>query len=168
MYDVINVRSQLLVAKAKLTMDSQYRKHLIEEYGLRKESREKPVMSVEDLQQVATGLLLASFTGCRPVSLFDPGRRTGSDAYLKDAKSPPELDHPSLGSDLPDSASDRDSEYDPDSDTGEVRESMSCLRYQHIEIFLLRPKRPGDLNSLVAKVTLVHTKGEQRRSRSSA
>ena len=122
--------------------------------------------------QVATGLLLASFTGCRPISLFTTGRKSFTDASDEDTQFLPDLepdehrseaDSDRNNSDNSDSGSGSGSESDPD----ELADRTGSLRYQDIDLFLVPPKRHGDPNQLLANVTLVHTKGEQRRSRSS-
>ena len=134
--------------------------------------------------QIATGLLLAAFTGCRPISLFDTGRKPYTDNSQEDLHLQASRD---LGFDESDRdrhdgsdpdegyESDRDHHYESDSDEGSGSEfdlderpaTSSSLRYRDVDLFIIPPKLRGDHNRLVAKVRLVHTKGEQRRSRSS-
>ena len=171
----------------------QYKKHHIEEYRLQKGARDKPVMSAEDLHhilfthwaldtttyaderqrvQVATGLLIASYTGCRPISLFDTGRKilsvdksegnAGGDGCSSTRGSTDNSSVSDVGSD-PGFDSDSDSCSDPN----RKAERTGSIRYRDISLLLLPPIRLGGVNVLVAKVTLVHIKGGQRRSRSS-
>ena len=149
---------------------------------MKKESRDKPVMSVDDLYQilytywaldtatyaderqrvqVATGILIATFTGCRPVLLFDTGRAKYEipDTLIADGP-------PSYNGSAEDYDSDSNSKTDPDLDQGS--ENFRSIRYRDINLFLLRARVPGGPNIPVAKVILVYTKGEQRREQSSA
>ena len=116
--------------------------------------------------QVAAGILIATFTGCRPVSLFDTGRASYAIPDTPDAQSQGGYGEDNVS--IADSDSEADADSDPDSDLGQGSEKTGSIRYRDINLFLLRPKVPGGLNIPVAKVTLVHTKGEQRREQSSA
>jgi hypothetical protein len=140
--------------------------------------------------QVATGILLASFTGCRPCSLFDTslkkynddesvGRQNhcSDDGELDEDKlsewesgdnGPRDDIDPGTGFDRDDimSQSDSDDGENDDCNTTRLQETAS-IRYRDVSMFVLRDSVPGGPNVLAAKVTLVNTKGGERKSYSS-
>ncbi len=147
--------------------------------------------------QVATGILLASYTGCRPVSLFDTSEKKfvngGTESDDTDNKGTESSDTDNKGTESSDTdnkgtvssttepsdtesvaESDFDSESDIDDSTAHSNNSMNThlgktesICYNEIMMLLLRNSVPGGPNILAAKVTLIHTKGAKRRSESS-
>lgn len=173
-------------------MGTQYKRQLTKNYRLRKLARTKPVMNVDDLYhilfthwvyddatyvderqrvQVAAALLLAAYTGCRPCSLFDTN--------------PKKLDHAVTSAQSPrDPGASNDTDLDSDSDSDDTMSESSSesghdngcdpgsaetasIRYSDVKLFAFRPRVPGGPNLVAAKVTLLHTKGAERKTQSS-
>ncbi len=173
-------------------MGSQYKRKLVKTYRLRKLARAKPVMSVDDLYhilfthwvyddatyvderqrvQVATALLLAAYTGCRPCSLFDTSQKKFDNAATS-AQSPcdprasnaTDLDSDSDSDDtLSESSSESGNDYSCDPGSAQT----GSIRYSDVRLFAFRSRVPGGSNLIVAKVTLLHTKGAERKTQSS-
>lgn len=174
------------------SMGSQYKQQLTKSYQLRKLARAKPVMSVDDLYhilfthwvyddatyvderqrvQVAAALLLAAYTGCRPCSLFDTSLKKLDNAVtsaqsLQDPQASNDTD-PDIDSDSDDTVTESSSEsgYDNGCDSGSAE--TGSIRYSDVRLFAFRPSVPGGPNLVVAKVTLLHTKGAERKAQSS-
>lgn len=180
----------------------QYKKVLVDEYKLRRLPKKRGVSRVDDLyhilfyhwvhdevvyrdeQQrnyVSTGILMASYFGCRPVSMFDTRLRFEDDDgarksvdHVTAAGKPNNVgeDQEVQGSENDMDANDDASTYcDSDSDSGTDHgvdaglDETGCLLWRHIT-FIIAPNRiPGEPNNLVAKVTIIHTKGEDNRPR---
>lgn len=110
--------------------------------------------------QVAAGLLLASFTQCRPASPFHTTRKAFTDDSKDDFEClhEPGLDTSYTASD-PDPDSDSDSgptdDCDADSDSDLSLDDDSgrtgSLRYRDIDFLVLRPKSPGDSDIRLAE-----------------
>ena len=195
-----------------------YKKALVDEYGLRRLTKRRGVCSVDDLYhilfhhwvhddsvypderqrvQVPTGILMASFFGCRPVSMFDTRLRFREDEAStttdrdkpKDGPGPNPDDREAgslnekfekndgLGSDMPtlDADSDTDddnrtcydseSDSDTDDDIDAGSDQTRTLLWRHVTFFIATNPGLEQPNILFAKVTLVHTKGEDNRLR---
>ena len=117
--------------------------------------------------QVATGLLLAAATGCRPCSMFDTASKTADisqapencedDLEASDISFSKYLnDLETEGSDIPDD-SDVEDEY-------EATSAKRSILYRHIAIHVARHPDSTRPNIIFAKITLMHTKGEDKRS----
>ena len=113
--------------------------------------------------QVATTLLLAAYTGCRPCSLFDTSQKSveSSEGVATSSRDEPS-DDSGLGSDLSDSDG---SETEGGLDI--ISEERGSIRYKDVSLYVLRNTTPGGPNVLAAKVTLLYTKGAQRKTQSS-
>lgn len=197
----------------------------MDEYQLRRLPKKRGVSSVDDLyhilfyhwvyddtvyrdeQQrsyVATGILMASYCGCRPVSMFDTRIKfDDEDGSCKLANHPtvagnqedPSDDHknqdtPNVldwndaqvtlvnsGSDLNNdgdasTCSDSDSNTDSDSGTDDgvdaPLDKTGSLLWRHITFIIAPHEIPGEPNLLFAKVSFIHTKGEDNCPREQA
>ena len=137
--------------------------------------------------QVSTGILLASYTGCRPCSLFDTSPGSASDDH---AAAVPYAHSTGIrlrghrpGSDDTDAwssendceddnetsadSSDHDDSGDDDGICVNLGETASIC-YKDVNMFLVRNSISGAPNVLAAKITLLHTKGAERKSQSSS
>jgi len=145
---------------------------------------------------VATGILMASYFGCRPVSMFDtrikfegddatdkPVERAivagdredhsedSTDADTSDdtdwdderstlVNSDSDLYDGSKASSCSDGADDTDSDSGTDDEIDAGRDDTGTLLWRHITFIIAPHQTPGEPNVLFAKVTIVHTKGE--------
>lgn len=127
--------------------------------------------------QVATGLLLAVYTGCRPVSLFDTSERKfdngGTESNTTDNKGTESSDadnNSATDSTLEpsDTESFEEFEFDRDSNDGMSIYSgtTESICYNDVQLPLLHNDISGGPPILAATVTLIHTKGAKRRSES--
>ncbi len=153
--------------------------------------------------QVPTGLLMAAYFGCRPVSMFDtrlkleddenatkPDERvkvhsgpsasndkqgtSGSDVDVamdsdwdEEQATLVNSDSDADSDDDGDGSTDYDSESDDDTDDGfdaGLEETRSLL-WRHITFIIVPNPISEEPNILFAKVTLIHTKGEDNRPR---
>ena len=140
---------------------------------------------------VAAGILMASYFGCRPVSMFD----TTSKFEDYDSSKPADpvipasrLKHDCSAQENIEAKKDTDSDddrttlvnldghlghggdagthYDSDSDSGTDDgidaglDQTRCLLWRHITFIIAPNRTPGEPNLLFAKVTIIHTKGE--------
>ena len=134
---------------------------------------------------VDTGILMASYFGCRPVSMFDTRIKfEDDDDNHKPVNGPTVAGIPEDTTDDPDWDDGRSTLVDSDSDLDDGDDGSTCsggdtgsdsgtddevdagrdktgtLLWRHI-IFLVAPHQiVGEPNVLFAKVTIVHTKGE--------
>ena len=116
--------------------------------------------------QVATALLLAAYTGCRPCSLFDTSQKhLGAEEGTTGSSGDETSDDSGLGSGLSDEADPNDSDTEGGLDA--ISEEKGSIRYKDVSLYVLRNSIPGGPNILAAKVTLRYTKGAERRSQSS-
>ncbi|MCJ1388948.1 hypothetical protein MMC18_001799 [Xylographa bjoerkii] len=90
---------------------------------------------------------MASYFGCRPVSMFDT-----------------RISLPGRDGDFATSEED-DTDDGTDDDASAGHDKTGSLLWRHIEFFIARNRRPEDPNLLFAKVTIAHTKGEGNRPR---
>lgn len=190
----------------------------MDEYKLRRLPKKRGVSSVDDLyhilfyhwvhdkvvyrdeQQrnyVPTGILMASYFGCRPVSMFDTRLRfedndgarkpvdhataavkpnhAGKDQEVQHSENDIYYDNDRATLAKADSDLDTDenaSTYcDSDSDSGTDDgvdaglDETGCLLWRHITFIIAPNRNPGEPNILFAKVTLMHTKGEDNHPR---
>ena len=103
--------------------------------------------------QVATGLLLSSFVGCRPCSLFDT--RLNTVVTAQESAQARKNRH---------NVSDVDSDGDTDEDDRTGSDITGAILYRHVELHIVPPDPQSQKeNHLFAKITLVHTKGDDNR-----
>ena len=120
---------------------------------------------------VPTGILMASYFGCRLVSMFDAGFKFEEDDATNNQSSVPRSpvaeDH---NDDSTEDISD-DTDWDEDqstivnsrNDPDDDEDVSTCIT------FVIAPHQiPGEPNALFAKVTITHTKGEDNCPRETA
>jgi len=169
----------------------QFKRQLVVQFGLRKTPQERGTSSPEDLYhilfhhwvhddhvykderqrvQVATGILMASFFGCRPTTMFSTKIKFKNDTSRTPA---PHEDGAASGDATTvnrdgdeDCSASASSESDSDDDTDDGiyngSEEARTLLWRHIVFFITPNPVPGMPNIVFAKVTLLHTKGEDR------
>jgi len=158
----------------------RYMAVLMKEYRLRQVPRQRRVSSVEDIyyllcrhwvhnqstlrdeQQcvyVAMGILMASYFGCRPVSIYNTRLAFEGETAKK---------HTVVRSDYhedSDGSVDTDTDTDGDTDDGvDAGDDMTrTLLWRHIEFVAAPNMEPQKPNILFAKVKMLHTKGEDKK-----
>jgi len=171
----------------------------VKRHGLRRLSKEREVTNVDDIyhillhhwvrddsifpdeqqrNQVATGILMAPYFRCRPVSMFDTRLQFQDE---EEEESPSVEDTPSdlsseddgglrsadSNEDDDDFSMYLDSESDNDTDDGADAgdDETRTLLWRHIEFYVARNEANGQPNVLFAKVHILHTKGEDHNPR---
>ncbi|KAG1884939.1 hypothetical protein F4604DRAFT_1918608 [Suillus subluteus] len=162
-----------------------YKSQLVDEYRLSRLPRKRGVACVDDIYhilfyhwaydkavyadeqqrvQVAAGILMASYFGCRPVSMFDTSLTFDRPDQEPQNESPNSPNHIKKSTrDSKDMKLDDESDESDEDETSDTRERRVLL-WRHITFFVA-PNKPGKPNLVFAKVTLAHTKGEDNNPR---
>jgi hypothetical protein len=111
--------------------------------------------------QLAMLLLTAAYTGSRPCSLLDTGKSRSlggsgesSDDFLDDYYDDSGYDDSDENDDC-DGSGAKNNGVDP--------ANLRSILYRHIRMLLLKNPTPGERPILVMEITLVHTKGEDKK-----
>lgn len=111
---------------------------------------------------VATGILMAAYFGCRPVSMFDTRLGLEDETMEKHTFGLPQypLDSDDLDSDA---CSDDNSDSDTDDGVDAGDDEIRTLLWRHVAFIAVPNMHSGKPNIFFAKVTLLHTKGEDKK-----
>ncbi len=115
---------------------------------------------------VSTGILMAAYLGCRPVSMFN------TETILKDTREDPlfapnlvENEEIGILSDEDMMDTDEESDVPTDEENNSGHDETRCLLWRHVELWIVPNEDSTKPNVLFVKIGLLHTKGEGRNPR---